>query len=204
MRRTATEAEKTRRAIVAVARRLFAAHGYAGTSTMAVVDEAGVTRGALYHHFDDKTALFRAVFVELEHELNDSVATTALAEDKPLDAFMAGCGALLDFVTRPDYHQIALVDAPAVLGSDAWHEIDAAIGLASMQAGLDALDHAGYLRVAATPALAVLLFGALTEAGLVLSRDGADAPARQDLLDTFMCLVTHHAPPGGSDASTAP
>lgn len=188
-RRTADEAEKTRLAIMAAARHLFGTRGFADTSTTAVVAEAGVTRGALYHHFADKSALFRAVFVQLEHELNDAVASAARAEGDALAAFSAGCGACLDFMTRPDYHQIAIVDAPAVLGSLAWHEIDAAIGLASMRFGLDALEREGLLRAPSTPALAVLLFGALTEAGIVLSRAEPGAPTRAQLLEALIRLT---------------
>jgi AcrR family transcriptional regulator len=188
-RRTADEAEATRRDIVRAAHDLFAAQGFAATSTGAVVAAAGVTRGALYHHFADKTALFRAVFVQLEHDLNDTVNRVARNETTSLDAFVAGCGALLDFMVRPDYHQIAVVDAPAVLGSAEWHGIDAGIGLASLQYGLAALDRDGLLRPPRTPALAVAVFGALTEAGIVLSRGGEGSPNRDELLDAIVGLL---------------
>ena len=190
MRRTADEALRTRESIVDAARPLLAAHGFADTPTGAVVEAAGVTRGALYHHFADKTALFLAVFTQIEHELNDTVTAAALAETDPLDAFVAGCRALLDFVVRPDYHQIVVVDGPAVLGSAAWHDIDAAIGLANMQAGLQALERAGRLRVPSSPSLAVLAFGALTEAGIVLSRGAPGAPGRDELIDGLLRLLT--------------
>jgi AcrR family transcriptional regulator len=188
-RRTADEAEATQRDIVRAAHDLFAAQGFAATSTGAVVAAAGVTRGALYHHFADKTALFRAVFVQLEHDLNDTVNRVARDETTSLDAFVAGCGALLDFMVRPDYHQIAVVDAPAVLGSAEWHGIDAGIGLASLQYGLAALDRDGLLRPPRTPALAVAVFGALTEAGIVLSRGGEGSPTRDELLDAIVGLL---------------
>ena len=188
-RRTADEAEATRQDIVRAAHDLFAAQGFAATSTGAVVAGAGVTRGALYHHFADKTALFRAVFVQLEHDLNDTVNRVARAETTSLDAFVAGCGALLDFMVRPDYHQIAVVDAPAVLGSAEWHGIDAGIGLASLQYGLAALDRDGHLRPPRSPALAVAVFGALTEAGIVLSRGGEGSPTRDELLDAIVGLL---------------
>jgi len=188
-RRTAEAAERTRVAIVTAARRLFASSGFASTSTSAVVEAAGVTRGALYHHFADKTDLFRAVFVQLEHELNETVATAALAAGSARDALVAGCDACLEFMTRPEYHQIAVVDAPAVLGSQAWHDIDAGIGLATMRVGLDALAGEGGLRVPSTPALAILLFGALTEAGIVVSRGQAGSPSREELLDALVGLV---------------
>jgi AcrR family transcriptional regulator len=188
-RRTADEAEQTRQAIVGAAHDLFAADGFAATSTAAVVEAAGVTRGALYHHFADKTDLFRAVFERLETELNETIITNALAQTDARDAFVAGCGTMLDFMVRPDYHQIAVVDAPAVLGSTVWHAIDSAIGLVSLQVGLHTLDKAGHLRVPNTPALAVAVFGALTEAGIVLSRRTEGTPTRDELLDAVVSLV---------------
>lgn len=204
-RRTAAEAEATRQRILRAAHQLFAAHGFAATSTNAVVAEAGVTRGALYHHFADKAALFRAVFLELEAQLDREAGEAALArlDDGVLPAFVAGCSACLDFMTRADYHQIAVVDAPAVLGSAEWHKIDAGIGMATMQAGLDALDGEGLLRVPVTRALTVLLFGALTEAGITLSRAEAGAPGKDELLDALVGLVVGPSPGGGGTGRAA-
>jgi AcrR family transcriptional regulator len=188
VRRTAAEAEQTRQAIVEAARDAFAAHGFAATSTTAIAADAGVTRGALYHHFADKTELFRAVFLEIEHELNETVVGAALAQTDSLSAFVAGCGAVLDFAARPDYQRIVVVDAPAVLGVAEWHAIDTAIGLSSMDAGLAALDRDGLLGWSRSPALTVLMFGALTEATLAVAR--GDGPSRDELLDEFVALVT--------------
>jgi AcrR family transcriptional regulator len=188
VRRTAAEAERTRQAILATARASFAEHGFAAASTTAIATAAGVTRGALYHHFADKTELFRAVFVQLEHELNDTVVAAALAQTESLKAFVAGCAAWLDFAGRADYQRIAVTDAPSVLGASEWHEIDAGIGLASMEAGLAALARDGVLQRPPSRAFAVLLFGALTDAGLALAR--GDGPSKRELLDEFVSLVT--------------
>jgi AcrR family transcriptional regulator len=188
VRRTAAEAEQTRQAIVKAARDAFAAHGFAAASTTVIAADAGVTRGALYHHFADKTELFRAVFLEIEHELNETVVGAALAQTDSLSAFVAGCGAVLDFAARPDYQRIVVVDAPAVLGVAEWHAIDTAIGLSSMDAGLAALDRDGLLGWSRSPALTVLMFGALTEATLAVAR--GDGPSRDELLEEFVALVT--------------
>lgn len=188
MRRTAAAAAATRRDIMKAARRAFIGHGFAATSTTAVARAAGVTRGALYHHFAHKSELFRAVFEELERELNEAVVNAARGAEDALGAFVAGCSALLDFAVRPDYQRIAVVEAPAVLGVAEWRRIDTDIGMATMTAGLHGLQRAGVLRRPATPAFAVLMFGALTEAALALARDaGAD---KEQLLDEFVSLVT--------------
>jgi len=169
-RRTAAEAEQTRKTLLAIARESFATRGYAGTATSDIVAAAGVTRGALYHHFVDKRALFRAVFAEVIAELDENVATAALAQETARDAFRAGCRACLEFMVRPDYLQIASVDAPVVLGQAEWHQIDAAAGLRSMRRGLVALDAAGELSTPVTDALVIAVFGALTELGLAVCR----------------------------------
>ncbi len=188
-RRTADEAERTRQDILGAARRLFTDQGYAATSTTAVAEAAGVTRGAVYHHFADKAALFREVFTQLDTELDDTVNRAARAQDSALGAFAAGCRAMLDFVVRPDYHQIAVVDAPAVLGSEQWHAIDAGLGLASVELGLEALAGEGRLRVPPSRALAIAVYGALTEAGLVLSRGEPGTPSRDELVAAVLDLL---------------
>ena len=161
-------------------------------STTEVVDRAGVTRGALYHHFSDKADLFRAVFHDLEAELNETVTAQALAHEEPATAFVAGCRAWMDFAARPDYRRIAVVDAPAMLGHEEWHAVDASIGLASVEAGLRALHRAGVLTARPDRALATVLFGALTEAGLAAARGDGEP---DELFGAFLELVRHLARP---------
>jgi AcrR family transcriptional regulator len=189
VKRTVEEATETRRAIVRAARRLFAEQGFAATSTTAIVEAAGVTRGALYHHFADKADVFRVVFTGIEGELDDAVTEAALAEHTARGGFTAGCRALLDFMVRRDYHQIAVVDAPSVLGSVTWHDTDAGFGLDTLEAGLAALEREGALRMPASAAQAVMVYGALTEAGIVLSRGGPKAPSRDELVDAIIDLI---------------
>jgi AcrR family transcriptional regulator len=138
-RRTADDAAQTRRALLDSGSRLFGQSGFALTSLTAVAADAGVTRGAIHHHFGNKTDLFTAVFIALEEELDATVRAATTDQPTARDAFMAACAAWLDFAVRPAYRQIALTDAPAVLGAETWHRIDTAIGLTSMQLGLTAL-----------------------------------------------------------------
>src|SRR5262252_5194666 len=116
---------QTRGALIAAARRLFGAEGFAEVGAERIVREAGMTRGALYHQFADKTDLFAAVLDEVEAEIAQRVAG-AVAGFDPADTtgmLLAGAGAWLDASSEPDLQRIVLLDGPAVLGWDRWREI---------------------------------------------------------------------------------
>lgn len=169
-RRTAAEAAQTRQTIVDTARAAFATDGYAAASTTQIATSAGVSRGALYHHFDDKAALFEAVFAEMVAEFDGTVTQAGATADTARGSVLAAARAALEFACRADYRQIAVTDGPAVLGLDRWHEIDGAQGLSSMQLGLELLAADGRLAVDVTPALTTAMFGALTELSLACGK----------------------------------
>ncbi|QQR36328.1 TetR/AcrR family transcriptional regulator [Devosia oryziradicis] len=159
---------QTRRALVSAARTLFAEKGYAGTSTPEIVAAAGVTRGALYHHFADKEALFAAV-VEEEHLLMAMTINAAGEGDEgpgPIKALIAGCDIFLDAMQDPGRRQILLIDAPAVLGRAAVDAIDARHGLETLICGLrDAMD-AGAMKKLPVEVLARLFSAVFDRAAL--------------------------------------
>jgi AcrR family transcriptional regulator len=163
----------TRGALLGAARELFAAEGYSGVSTEALVRRAGVTRGALYHHFADKRDLFRALVEELEGELGEFVLGVAReAHEKSGDAgeaFVAGFDAFLDACARPEFGRVLFVDGPSALGWEEWHEIDARYALAQTEAGLGALIEAGRMEDRSVGPLARLLHGASIEAALYVA-----------------------------------
>ena len=165
------------------------AQGFADTPTTQIASEAGVTRGALYHHFSDKTALFHAVFVELENALNDAVVHAATESRHDLrTAFRAGTRALLEFATSPEYRQIAVADGPAVVGMAEWHRIDTDIGMASLHLMLDAFHAEGELATRPSPTRSVLLFGALTQAAVELGR-ATSTLSIDEIVDDYERLV---------------
>src|ERR1700755_1724273 len=96
MTRRAEQAESTRGALVDAARGLFAEHGYGQVGTEQIVAAARVTRGALYYHFEDKRALFRAVFMAADADLVKGIADKAFAEEDPWQRLVSGCDAFLD------------------------------------------------------------------------------------------------------------
>lgn len=173
LRRTQAERrEQTQRHLIAAARKLFAEKGFAATSTPDIVAAAGVTRGALYHHFADKTALFATVLEE-EHLLVAMAINAGAGHDEetgPIKALLAGCDAFLDAMQDPGRRRIMLVDAPAVLGRAAVDEIDARHGKDTLICGLrDAMD-AGALRKLPVETLANL-FGALFDRAALAAPD---------------------------------
>src|SRR5271169_4772174 len=115
----------TRDALVAAARGLFAAQGFAGVSTDAIVAAAGVTRGALYHQFADKTALFDAVLEAVEADIARRLADDAAAAGitDAVDAMRHVLRTWLEICVEPEIHRIALIDAPSVVGWAHWREV---------------------------------------------------------------------------------
>lgn len=175
-RTKAAQREATTGALITAARGLFAERGYAAVGTEEIVQRAGVTRGALYHHFRaGKEELFRAVLVQVSAETAQGVASAALAEDDPWDGLLVGIDAFLDACATPDVQRILLVDGPSVLGWDVWRAIDHDYGLGLVEAALQRAMDAGRLLPHPTNALAHVLLGALHEAAMVVA--GADDPA---------------------------
>src|SRR2546423_15591513 len=111
--RKAEQAEATQAAVIGAARALFAARGYADVPTGEIVQRAGVTRGALYHHFRDKRDLFRAVVEQLEQETVEKIASAAFSESDPWLAPQTALGALLDVCLGPDGHRVVPPRRPA-------------------------------------------------------------------------------------------
>jgi AcrR family transcriptional regulator len=179
--RRVAQSEATRAALVRAARKLFAARGYAAVATEEIVRRAGVTRGALYHHFRDKRDLFRAVVEQLEQEMVEKIAAAALRESDPWRAQQVALDAFLDVCLEPDVQRITLTDAPSVLGLEAWREIEARYGLALVRAGLQLVMEAGLIEEQPLDPLAHLILGALGEAGLVIARAEDPKAARAEV-----------------------
>ena len=167
---------ETRAHLVAAARTLFAARGFAETGTEEVVRAAGVTRGALYHQFADKTALFAAAFEAVAAEVRTRIEREAEASAGAVGALVAGSIAFLDAATDPAIRRIYLVDGPAVLGWSAWREIDARHGMASLSEGVAAALAGPPARTGDAEALTHLLSGALDALALWVADDPAARP----------------------------
>jgi AcrR family transcriptional regulator len=157
-----------------------------------VVRAAGLTRGALYHHFADKQALFAAVFERLEQDLVASIgATMAVARNgaDPVGWLAAGMSAYLDACIRPAVVRISLVDAPTVLGWARWREVGDRYGLGVVTAALEYAMAAGALRPQPARPLAHLLLAALGEAALLSAHAEDSAKARADVEPALLAVL---------------
>ena len=160
-------AATTRTAILDAAAQHFASHGFAGSSVNAIAEDARVTKGAVYHHFKDKTALFEAVFIALEDELVTSVVMAAADLGDPVEQLAAGVDLFLRRCGDPGFRRIVLEDAPAALGWDRWKELEETRfhGLVAATLGAFTTLDSHSIRLASSMFLA-----ALGEAGIAVAR----------------------------------
>ena len=178
--------EATRRQLVTAARSLFGARGYADVGTEEIVRAAGVTRGALYHQFRDKADLFAAVAEQIEAEITNRIAAGAAeAAADPMDALRAGARLFLDACAEPEVERIILLDAPAVLGWEAWRDLASRYGLGLVQVALQAAMDAGAIVQQPVAPLAHVLIGALNECALYIARAEDPAAAREQCAAIF-------------------
>jgi AcrR family transcriptional regulator len=186
-----TQAERlaaTRAALLKAARTIFAEQGYAAAATEEIVRRAKVTRGALYHHFEDKRSLFDAVASEVAREIAEKIDAMTPMDD-PLKALLVGTCAFLDACLDPAVRRIYLIDAPAVLGWHRWREIDAPHGVRSLREGVSAM-----LAERPDDALAVepttfLLAGAFNEAALWIAEAKDEKEARRAMDRSLAALI---------------
>jgi AcrR family transcriptional regulator len=175
------QSEATRATLLKVARKLFADRGYADTATEEVVRRARVTRGALYHHFDDKLALFKAVLDQEEQKLLAKIAEASIRGRTAWERFQLGCAAFLDACLDPAMNRIVLVDAPSVLGREAWREMDEKYAIGSARIAVQAAIDEGFIAPQPVDPLAHILLGALNEAAMLIAYAPDKAAARQEV-----------------------
>lgn len=158
-------------------------------SSEEIAAAAGVTRGALYHHFDGKRGLFAAAFEQIEDELVSRFDFAGLAAGDPLSVLAEAIDQFLDLSLESEVQRIALIDGPSVLGWEAWHEIEARHGLGLIEGALNAAAEGGQLRDVPIPELALMLLGALIEAALQLARAEDQPAAKKRTADALRALL---------------
>ncbi len=180
---------QTRAALVQAGRQLFGRGGFAATSVEDLAREAGVTTGALYHHFLTKAALFEAVFELIHLELMTASEQAALESDGPLDSLAAAFEAFLDKVLEPDVQRIIITDAPAVLGPARFTELDERDAFGAIVAVLKAAADSGALRADDPQTLARLLLGMLTRGGMLIASSAEPVATRNAVAATLRAIL---------------
>lgn len=188
----AAQAESTRTALVAAARELFAEHGFHAVGVRDVTARAGLSRGALSHHFADKTALFIAVFEAVENDLvaesqawrSDAAAMDAWTE------FRSGVQVYLEAAAaRRDVQRITLIDGPAVLGWGRWRKLEEGLSLGMLTAVLQAAMEAGRIGPRPVEPLAHLILGSVMEAALLVANSDDPQQRRHDVGQALDALL---------------
>jgi len=179
--------EQTQQALIAAARRLFVDKGYAETATPDIVSAAGVTRGALYHHFEDKRALFRAV-IELEAgKVAEEIESRSADAGSPRDALLTGASAYFDAMAAEGRTRLLLLEAPAVLGAEA-SAIDRENAEESLRRGLAAMLPAAAAQLGP---LTALLSAAFDRAAIEIEQGGVRADYEQAIAGLVDGLADH-------------
>lgn len=183
-------AELTRVAIVEAAVTRFAADGYAGTNIDSIAEQARVTKGAVYHHFADKAALFEAAYAAVEDDLLAKVLARVSGLDDPWQSLLAGADVFLEECSGPLFRRIALEEAPVALGWARWKASEEKYFLGLLHAALQAMAAAGQIVVPDEGDLtARMLLAALDEAGLSVGLSSEPAKERErahELLNRFL------------------
>ena len=159
-----------REALVAAARELFVERDFDDVTTEDVIARAGVSRGAMYHHFDGKTALFLAAYEASERAVVERLAAAAEVAASPFEQLAAGCRAYLrECASSQELQRIGLLQSRQVLGWEGWRQAASGFGLGLMLGAVQAVVDAGQLETADVATTTHLLLASLIEAGLLVA-----------------------------------
>ena len=181
--------EATRDQLIAVATRMFAERGYEDTSIEAVLREAGVSRGSLYHHFASKDALFEAVLEDIEARVGNEVVAAAAGTTDPVAGLRAGCLAWVRLAGDPVVQRILLIDAPSVLGWERWRAMEEAHALGLMKAALQEIADDGRLPQGLVNMFAHALLASVNEVALLVARSDQPDAAMKEGTDAVDALL---------------
>jgi AcrR family transcriptional regulator len=166
--------EATRERLLVSARAQFGTHGYDGASLDAILAEAGVKRGALYHHYASKRELFDAVVDRVMAEVTERVTRAAGGARDPVESLRVGCRTWLRAALDPEIQRIVLLDAPAVIGWARWREMDEQRTLGGLRRNLELIAVQGRLADGDIDLLAHMVLASVSEAALLIA--GSEHP----------------------------
>lgn len=189
MRRNKEETAITIQTLIEVARTHFTERGYADAALEEIVQEAGLTRGALYHHFGNKKGLFQAVLDTVQKEVAERVETQAATSADVWEQLILGCRAFITAAVEPRNKRIMLLDGPAVLGWEEWRRMDEQNSMRLLRAQIQFMQQQGELRQVAVDALTHMLSGAMNEAALWIAQAAEDEQAYEESMIVISSLL---------------
>lgn len=186
MKRNKEETNETIRKLIEVARHSFTTKGYADSALEDIVQEANLTRGALYHHFGNKKKLFRVVLEAVQKDVAVQVETEAAKSEDPWDQLLFGCRAFVTAAVEPQNKRVLLIDGPAVLGWEVWRRMDEQNSMRLLREQLQSMQEQGYLRAVSIEAMTHSLSGAMNESALWI----AQMPDYEHALEETMTVIS--------------
>ena len=187
MRRNKVETNETIRKLIQIARAHFTEHGYTNTALESIVQEANITRGAVYHHFRSKKELFRSVLEAVQQEVAERVEHEASLGEDVWQQLYLGCRAFVLAAVEPQNKRIMLIDGPAILGWDVWRAMDANHSMRLLREQLEMMQNQGNFQDVPLDAMTYFLSGALNETSLWLAHESSLRPAA--LEDTMKVIA---------------
>ncbi len=187
MRKTKVETEQTIDNLINIARYHFTEYSYAKAALEEIVKEANLTRGALYHHFQNKKGLFLAVFETVQQEVGEYVEAEAAKGNDSWEQLIRGCRAFLEGAVQSHNQRILLIDGPAVLGWDIFRKMDEKYSMNSLKEQLQLMQEQGLLKPISIEAMTHCLSGAMNEAVLWI----ADRLDQKEVIEEAMVVLKH-------------
>lgn len=195
--------ESTRSALVESAVELFTKRGYAGTSLDEVAKRARVTKGALYHHFSGKQALFEAAFEQVESLVYDRLQKIMTGDGEPWERAMGGLQAFIRSCLDPSYQRIAIHEGPVVMGWERWREAEEQSSFGLVRSGLQLLVDAGEVEPVPVDLTARLLFGALSSAATEIAGAADPKKVGAEIEDVITRMLSRLRRPAGAQERPA-
>lgn len=189
MKRNQEETNATIRKLLEIARLHFTERGYADTALEDIVQEAQLTRGALYHHFRSKKGLFQAVLESVQQEVAEKVETQAAKSDDVWEQLALGCRAFVGAALEAQNKRILLLDGPAVLGWEEWRRMDEQHSMRLLREQLQGMQQQGQLKPVSIEALTHFLSGALNESALWIAQMGDASQALEETAQMISLLL---------------
>ncbi|TYP74134.1 TetR/AcrR family transcriptional regulator [Paenibacillus methanolicus] len=182
MRKSKAETAETIQKLIEIARTHFTDHGYANTALEKIVQEAELTRGAVYHHFRNKKELFRIVLEEVQRDVALKVEQEAATTNDLWQQLYFGCRAFIMAAVEERNRRILLIDGPAILGWDVWREMDKNHSMRLLREQLAMMQSQGYFRMAPLDPLTHFVSGGLNETALWLANESSNAYTLEEIM----------------------